>query len=87
MNIERKNKQKSKKKKANSYFAKLFKKLCNDYEMGEPVIDIDGDVFRSPEALKDYMVATLTSNMQYDFGIDFTEKDVKKFAKALLESE
>lgn len=84
-------------KKKKNYFADLFDKIADDedpdydqddedpdYDQFEKVISVDDDFLHTPEELKDYMINILTSNMQYDFGIDYGEKDVKKFAEALL---
>ena len=67
-----------------NYFEKLFNKLSEiDEETGERHIWADSETLDSPEDLKNYMVNVLASNMQYDFNIDFNEKDVEEFAEAL----
>lgn len=66
------------------YFEKLFNALSEiDEETGERYIWLDSDTLDSPEELKKYMVNILTSNMQYDFHIDFDEENVKEFAEAI----
>ena len=67
-----------------NYFEKLFNSLSEiDEETGERCIWVDCETLDSPEDLKKYMVNILASNMQYDFHIDFDEKDVEEFAEAL----
>lgn len=66
------------------YFEDLYKKLCNEDGQEGPFISVDGEIIGTDNQLKDYMCTILKSNMQYDFGIDFTDDDVIKFAVALV---
>lgn len=66
------------------YFEDLYKKLCNEDGQEGPFISVDSEIIGTDNQLKDYMCAILKSNMQYDFGIDFTDDDVIKFAVALV---
>lgn len=68
-----------------SYFEKLFNSLAQrDERTGEYCVLLDSDELYSPEDVKNYFIKTITSNVQYDFGIDFDEGDVIEVAKALV---
>lgn len=71
-----------------NYFNDLFQRLGPEEEEGfaYPVVLTDGDTIKGTDDLKDYMFAILKSNMQYDFGIDFDDKDVLEFAEAITDN-
>ena len=69
----------------NNYFEKLFIRLANEKDNnGYSIISYDDGELYTPDDLKYYLIATLTSNVQYDFGIDYMEDDVYDFAEALF---
>ena len=67
-----------------NYFDELFNSLAQrDERTGEFCIIMDGDELYSPNDLKNYFIKIITSNVQYDLGIDYDESDVYKMAQAL----
>lgn len=65
-----------------NYFKELFDRLSDD-----GIVSTDSEELKTPEELKVYMMNILESNMQYDFGIRFNDRDVEKFAEAITEGD
>lgn len=60
----------------NKYLEKLFNKLAKRHGNKGSYIELEEDDLKCPDDLKGYVYALIRSNIQYDMGIDFTDKDV-----------
>lgn len=58
--------------------------LYNDLKNEDGVIEIEDNDIESSEDLADFMLAELQSNIQYDFGCEFSKADAIEFCKAVL---
>lgn len=66
----------------NKYFNDLFERLKDD----DNHVYANGEEIESPEDLADHICSTITSNIQYDFGIDFNESDVIELCTAVADA-
>lgn len=66
--------------KNSKYFNDLFESLKEE----DGYVHSEDQEIKTPEDLADFMSAELSSNIQYDFNIDFDDEDVIKFCEAIV---